>query len=146
MLTVTIDARAAVLSTDISLICVGTPSTPGGGLSTKFLEQVSSEIGTALADTDRWHVVVYRSTMLPGTCENILIPKLEQASGKRAGVDFGVCLNPEFLREGNERPGFPRSTQNGCGCKRSAQQATRCWNCTKAFPDRAFMCPSRSPR
>jgi GDP-mannose 6-dehydrogenase len=100
MLTVTTDARAAVLSTDISLICVGTPSTPGGGLSTKFLEQVSSEIGAALADTDRWHVVVYRSTMLPGTCENLLIPILEQASGKRAGVDFGVCVNPEFLREG----------------------------------------------
>ena len=100
VLSVTIDARAAVLSTDISLICVGTPSNPGGGLSTKFLEQVSAEIGTALADTDRWHVVVYRSTMLPGTCENLLIPILEQASGKRAGVDFGVCVNPEFLREG----------------------------------------------
>jgi GDP-mannose 6-dehydrogenase len=100
MLTVTTDAHAAVLSTDVSLICVGTPSTQGGGLSTKFLEQVSSEIGAALAEIDRWHVVVYRSTMLPGTCENLLIPKLEDASGKRAGVDFGVCLNPEFLREG----------------------------------------------
>jgi GDP-mannose 6-dehydrogenase len=100
MLVATTDARAAVLSTDISLICVGTPSTPGGGLSTKFLEQASCEIGRALADVDGWHVVVYRSTMLPGTCENVLIPKLEQASGKRAGVDFGVCVNPEFLREG----------------------------------------------
>jgi GDP-mannose 6-dehydrogenase len=99
-LTVTTDARAAVLRTDLSLICVGTPSTAGGGLSTEFLEQVTSEIGAALADLDRWHVVVYRSTMLPGTCENLLIPKLEQASGKRAGVDFGVCVNPEFLREG----------------------------------------------
>jgi GDP-mannose 6-dehydrogenase len=100
MLEATTDTHAAVLSTDISLICVGTPSTPGGGLSTEFLDQASSEIGAALADTDRWHVVVYRSTMLPGTCENVLIPKLEQASGKRAGADFGVCVNPEFLREG----------------------------------------------
>ena len=99
-LTVTTDARAAVLSTDISLVCVGTPSTPGGGLSTTFLEQATDEIGAALADKDGWHVVVYRSTMVPGTCENLLTPRLESASGKRAGVDFGVCVNPEFLREG----------------------------------------------
>ena len=69
-------------------------------MSTTFLEQVTDEIGAALADKDRWHVVVYRSTMVPGTCENLLIPRLESASGKRAGVDFGVCVNPEFLREG----------------------------------------------
>lgn len=100
-LTVTADARAAVLSSDISLICVGTPSGPGGGLSTKFLEQATDEIGEALAGKDGWHVVVYRSTMVPGTCEGLLIPRLESASGKRAGVDFGVCVNPEFLREGS---------------------------------------------
>lgn len=99
-LTVTPDAHAAVSRTDISLICVGTPSAPGGGLLTNFLEQVTAEIGSALADKEDWHVVVYRSTMVPGTCENLLIPQLEKASGKRAGVDFGVCVNPEFLREG----------------------------------------------
>lgn len=99
-LTVTSDTQATVLQTDISLICVGTPSTPGGGLSTAFLEQVTTEIGAALAKTSRWHVVVYRSTMLPGTCEGLLIPKLEQLSGKRFGIDFGVCVNPEYLREG----------------------------------------------
>ena len=121
-LTVTADARAAVLSTDISLVCVGTPSAPGGGLSTTFLEQVTDEIGAALADKDGWHVVVYRSTMVPGTCENLLIPRLESASGKRAGVDFGVCVNPEFLREGTERPGFSRSTQNRCGRDGFAQR------------------------
>ena len=99
-LTVTTDARAAVLSTDMSLVCVGTPSGAGGGLSTTFLEQVTDEIGAALAEKDGWHVVVYRSTMMPGTCENLLTPRLESASGKRAGVDFGVCVNPEFLREG----------------------------------------------
>ena len=101
MLTVTTDAYATVLGTDISLICVGTPSTTGGGLSTRFLEQVTTEIGAALADKDQWHTVVYRSTMLPGTCETLLIPLLEKASGKRAGRDFGVCVNPEFLREGS---------------------------------------------
>ena len=101
MLTVTTNGYATVLSTDISLICVGTPSATGGGLSTRFLEQVTMEIGAALAEKDSWHVVVYRSTMLPGTCETLLIPLLEKASGKRAGRDFGVCVNPEFLREGS---------------------------------------------
>jgi GDP-mannose 6-dehydrogenase len=99
-LSVTNDAHTAVWNTDISLICVGTPSGAGGALSTAFLIQVTDEIGAALATKDGWHVVVYRSTMVPGTCEAVLTPLLEKASGKRAGVDFGVCVNPEFLREG----------------------------------------------
>ncbi|NNH70798.1 nucleotide sugar dehydrogenase [Nocardia uniformis] len=100
-LTVTEDVTKAVLATDISIVCVGTPSAPGGGLSTAYLERVSAEIGAALAGKDSWHVVAYRSTMVPGTCAGILIPILERASGKRAGRDFGVCVNPEFLREGS---------------------------------------------
>ena len=106
MLTVTTDARHAVMNTDVSLICVGTPSAATGELSTAFLEQVTAEIGAALAETDRWHAVVYRSTMVPGTCESLLIPKLEQLSGKRAGIDFGVCVNPEYLREGTSVQDF----------------------------------------
>ncbi len=99
-LVVTPDAHEAVLATDVSLVCVGTPSAPGGALLTRYLEEVTAEIGAALRDKDGWHVVVYRSTMVPGTCERLLIPLLEDTSGKRAGVDFGVCVNPEFLREG----------------------------------------------
>ncbi|SCX07138.1 nucleotide sugar dehydrogenase [Mycolicibacterium fluoranthenivorans] len=99
-LSVTSDPVVAVSNTDLSLVCVGTPSAHGGGLSTTYLEQVSDEIGAALAVKDGWHVVVYRSTMVAGTCENLLIPRLESASGKRVGVDFGVSVNPEFLREG----------------------------------------------
>ncbi|MBJ8343993.1 nucleotide sugar dehydrogenase [Antrihabitans sp. YC2-6] len=99
-LTVSNDAATAVRESDISIVCVGTPSAPGGGLSTRYLESASEEIGAALADKADWHVVVFRSTMVPGTCETVLIPLLEKASGKRAGVDFGVCVNPEFLREG----------------------------------------------
>lgn len=105
-LTVTEDTRAAVLDTTISLICVGTPSSPGGGLMTTYLEQVTAEIGAALSGVNRWHVVVYRSTMVPGTCEDLLIPLLERTSGKRAGKDFGVCVNPEFLREGTSVKDF----------------------------------------
>jgi GDP-mannose 6-dehydrogenase len=99
-LAVTVDADAAVLATDISLICVGTPSTAAGGLTTHYLEEVTAEIGAALKTKDRRHTVVFRSTMVPGTCEQLLIPLLERISGKRAGADFGVCVNPEFLREG----------------------------------------------
>ena len=99
-LTVTADPAEAVLGSDVSIVCVGTPSAAGGGLSTRYLESVSEEIGEALASKDGWHVVVFRSTMVPGTCQNILVPILEQASGKRVGIDFGVCVNPEFLREG----------------------------------------------
>ncbi|BBY59324.1 nucleotide sugar dehydrogenase [Mycolicibacterium sarraceniae] len=122
-LTVTTKARHAVARSDISLICVGTPSTPTGELTTAFLEQVTAEIGVALAEMDRWHVVVYRSTMLPGTCESLLIPMLEQLSGKRAGVDFGVCVNPEFLREGTSVKDFfdPPKTVVGASDSRTAE-------------------------
>ena len=120
-LTVTTDAARAVSETDVSLVCVGTPSASGGGLSTSFLEQVSDQIGAALATKDGWHVVVYRSTMVPGTCENLLIPRLESASGKRAGLDFGVCVNPEFLREGTSVHDFhePPKTVVGASDTRS---------------------------
>ena len=99
-LTVTGDWGQAVRETDVSLVCVGTPSSRGGRLSTEYLERVTEEIGQALRDKDAWHTVVYRSTMLPGTCTDLLIPLLEKLSGKKVGVDFGVCVNPEFLREG----------------------------------------------
>jgi len=96
----TTDVAGAIRATEISLICVGTPSAPNGSLSTRYLERVAEEIGTVLAGKDEWHTVVFRSTMLPGTCSGLLIPILEKASGKTAGVDFGVAVNPEFLREG----------------------------------------------
>lgn len=97
----TSDARAAVLDSDVSLICVGTPSRSNGSLNLDYVSRVSADIGAALAAKDDYHVVVVRSTMLPGSCEEIVIPALEAASGKRAGQDFGVCYNPEFLREGS---------------------------------------------
>jgi GDP-mannose 6-dehydrogenase len=122
-LTVTSDSTAAVLDTDLSLVCVGTPSGSGGGLSTAFLEQVTDDIGAALAVKDGWHVVVYRSTMVPGTCEGLLIPLLEKASGKHAGIDFGVCVNPEFLREGTSVRDFlePPKTVVGSTDSRSGE-------------------------
>lgn len=96
----TADVRDAVLNSDISLICVGTPSQLNGNLDLSYVRRVCEEIGTALKDKVGFHVVVGRSTMLPGSMRSIVIPTLEACSGKKAGVDFGVCNNPEFLREG----------------------------------------------
>jgi GDP-mannose 6-dehydrogenase len=123
-LVATTDPAHAVTSTDISLVCVGTPSGKGGGLSTAYLEQATDQIGAVLAQKDRWHTVVYRSTMVPGTCEDILIPRLEAVSGKRAGIDFGVCVNPEFLREGTSVRDFfnPPKTVVGAMDSRAATQ------------------------
>jgi GDP-mannose 6-dehydrogenase len=94
------DSQPAVAASDISLICVGTPSSDNGSLKLQYVENVCREIGTALAKKRDYHVVVVRSTVLPGTVEERLIPLLERHSGRRAGIDFGVCMNPEFLREG----------------------------------------------
>ncbi len=95
----TTDPESAVLGTDITFICVPTPSQANGNLDCRFIEKVCAEIGAALAAKRDHHVVVVRSTVLPGTLKSLVIPILERASGRRAGQDFGVCHNPEFLRE-----------------------------------------------
>ena len=96
----TTDVKEAILGSDMSLICVGTPSQMNGSLDLKYIRSVCEQIGAVLKTSDAYHVVVARSTMLPGTMRSLVIPTLEEHSGKRAGVDFGVCNNPEFLREG----------------------------------------------
>ena len=100
-LTVTSDTAQAVRQSDVSLICVGTPSRRNGSLDSTYLERVIEQIGQALADSSAYHVVAVRSTLLPGVLESSLIPLLERASGRTVGRDIGVCVNPEFLREGS---------------------------------------------
>jgi GDP-mannose 6-dehydrogenase len=99
--TATTSAVEAVHNSEISLVCVGTPSLQDGSSDFTYLERVCKEIGLALRTKPTSHLVVLRSTMLPGTTEERLLPILEKHSGKRAGLDFGVCYNPEFLREGS---------------------------------------------
>ena len=91
----------AVRTADLSLICVGTPSRRNGSLDSGYLERVVTQIGHALADIDRYHVVAIRSTLLPGVVTSTLVPMLESASRRRVGEDIGLCVNPEFLREGS---------------------------------------------
>jgi GDP-mannose 6-dehydrogenase len=110
-LTVTSDTKAAVRAAQVSLLCVGTPSRRNGSLESVYLEKVMEEVGAALKGHSDYHVVAVRSTLLPGVLVSRLIPLLEKASGRKVGGDLGVCVNPEFLREGSaikdfEKPPF----------------------------------------
>ena len=100
LISATHDAKVAVANSEISFISVGTPSQRNGELDLTHIRKVCADIGQALQSKDAFHWVVLRSTVLPGTTENVVIPALEAASGKKAGRDFLVCFNPEFLREG----------------------------------------------
>jgi len=100
-LQVTADPNRAILSTDLSFVCVGTPSQSNGNLDLRYIRRICEQIGAALKLKDTHHTVVIRSTILPGTMQNVVIPVLEEFSGKVAGKGFGVCHNPEFLREGS---------------------------------------------
>jgi GDP-mannose 6-dehydrogenase len=102
----TTDTALAVRDTGVSLVCVGTPSQPNGSLDLGYVRRVCEAIGAALAGKPDFHVVVARSTMLPGSTEEVVVPALESRSAKRRGRDFAVCFNPEFLREGSSLADF----------------------------------------
>ncbi len=102
----TSDSREAVRNSQVSMVCVGTPSNANGSLDLRYVTRVCEEIGDAIRDKSERHIVVVRSTMLPGTIATTVVPTLEKASGKTAGRDFGVCINPEFLREGSSLKDF----------------------------------------
>ena len=93
------DPRAAIRESDLALVCVGTPSRANGDLDLTYVKRVCEEIAQELRDKETFSAVVIRSTVLPGTLRNLVIPTLEAGSGKKAGIDFGVGLFPEFLRE-----------------------------------------------
>ncbi len=94
------DWSAAVAETELAMVCVGTPSQDNGNIDLGSIQRVCEQIGQALASKQEYFTVVIRSTVVPGTMLETVLPTLEKCSGKRAGADFGVCINPEFLREG----------------------------------------------
>ncbi|MBC7837936.1 MAG: nucleotide sugar dehydrogenase [Nitrospiraceae bacterium] len=100
LLKATVSSAEGILNTDVSFICVGTPSHVNGSLDLTYLKRVCEDIGVALQNKKSAHTIVFRSTTLPGTTEEVAIPILEKHSGKTIGKGFHVCYNPEFLREG----------------------------------------------
>jgi UDPglucose 6-dehydrogenase len=94
------DNIKCVKESDITFICVGTPSLADGSIDLGHVEKVAGDIGLALAEMNRYHVVVAKSTITPSTTDSLILPILEEKSGKKVGEDFGLCMNPEFLREG----------------------------------------------
>jgi GDP-mannose 6-dehydrogenase len=119
----TVDSIAAVIESDISFVCVGTPSLRSGKLDLSHIEKVAREIGAALKQKKSGHTFVLRSTVLPGTTESIVLPILEQASGQCAGIDFTVAYNPEFMREGSAVADFLRPPYTILGAQDSSALA-----------------------
>jgi GDP-mannose 6-dehydrogenase len=119
----TMSTDEGVRESDISLICVGTPSRRNGSLDLNYVERVSREIGAALKQKAGYHVVVVRSTVLPGSTHGIVIPALESESGKKYGEGFGVAMNPEFLREGTAIKDFRNPPMTLVGHNHAADAA-----------------------
>jgi GDP-mannose 6-dehydrogenase len=140
-LSATSDPLSAVLESDVTFVCVPTPSLTNGNLDFRYVERVCAEIGAALREKGRFHVVVMRSTILPGTLKDLVIPTLERASGRRAGEDFGVCHNPEFLRESTAVADFrnPAKTVIGATDSRSGDIVQGLY---EGFPGPVVRCPT----
>src|SRR5438445_7477543 len=124
---------------DISFVCVGTPSNENGSLGLGQVQRIVLRIGELLRNADKFHVVIIRSTVLPGTVENVVLPLLEQTSRKQAGKDFGICMNPEFMRETTAIDDFhhPPFTVIGARDDRSFEKVAALYSSVNAPVERA---------
>jgi GDP-mannose 6-dehydrogenase len=130
----TTDVDEAIAYTDVSVVSVGTPSEPNGSLGLSAVRRVAEQIGAAVARKSSRHVVIVRSTVLPGTVRTVVIPTLEAASGMQVHRDFGVCFNPEFLREGSSVQDYynPPFTLIGRGRDEDGETAARLYSSIRA--------------
>ncbi|MGB3418054.1 MAG: UDP-glucose/GDP-mannose dehydrogenase family protein [Mesorhizobium sp.] len=113
----TVSTKEAVMGSDLSLLCVGTPSRANGSLDLSAVQAVSRQIGSSLAGKNSYHSVVIRSTVLPGTLSDIVVPSLQETSSKKLGEAFGVASNPEFMREGSAVSDFNNPAKTVIGTK-----------------------------
>ena len=111
---VTSDAAEAVLASEISLICVGTPSAPNGSQDLSAILRLAADLGRAMRGKSGGHVFVFRSTIAPGTVEEVIRPVVERESGKRDGEHFHLCFQPEFLREGTSIRDYDKPPSTSC--------------------------------
>ena len=123
-ISVTTDVQQAIAGSDVSFVCVGTPGNGNGSQDLRALLRLAENIGTALRSQRRYHVVVVRSTVQPGTIESQVRPILESHSAKRAGPDFGLCFQPEFLREGSAIRDYDHPPYTVIGTDSEAAAAT----------------------
>lgn len=101
LLAATLNLNDAIMNTELTFICVGTPCNDEGYIDLKYIREVAKDIGLALKDKEGFHVVSVKSTVIPGTTDGVVQPILEEFSGKKAGMDFGLAMTPEFLKEGS---------------------------------------------
>ena len=120
---VTRSVRDAVMLTDLSLICVGTPSAPNGSQDQSAMLALAKDLGTAIRDKKGTHVFAFRSTLVPGTVEDVLRPIIETGSGKKDGLDFHICFQPEFLREGSSIKDYDKPPYTIVGANADAPKA-----------------------
>ncbi|MEP4769701.1 MAG: UDP-glucose/GDP-mannose dehydrogenase family protein [Roseibium sp.] len=136
LLSATTNIKRSIRETDVTFVSVGTPTSKDGGCDTRAIEAVARSIGDALSDKNGFHVVVLRCSVPPGTTLNIMKPVIERWSGKLAGEDFGICFNPEFLREGTAVADFhtPPKTVIGVTDQRSADILSEIYDPVDAAP------------
>jgi GDP-mannose 6-dehydrogenase len=115
MLRATTDVSEAIANSDVSMVCVGTPSKPNGSLNSDYVVRVAQSIASALRAKKKYHLIVIRSTVLPGTTDFIADLISDTLASRPGGVPFGICMNPEFLREGNALRDFFESPQTIIG-------------------------------
>lgn len=136
LISATDDLVQAVLATDVTFVSVGTPTAADGGCDYRYIEAAARKIGQAIGLKNSYHIVVMRCSIPPGTTMKVMVPEIEKASGKTCGTDFGVCFNPEFLREGVAVEDFraPPKTVIGASDERAAQTLARMFAPVDATP------------